>query len=106
MDEKIRTLIDRIKIHLETAYGHRIKKIMLYGSCIRGEATKGSDIDVIVLVDQSLNPFEVRERMSDFLYDIVLEEGEFVSVLVIPEHIYESYNSPFMLNVRREGLVA
>ena len=106
MDKKVKSLINRIKNHLTTIYGTRIRKVILYGSWVRGDAGKDSDIDVLVLVDQSLNPFEVRKSMSDFLYDIVIEEGELVSVLVIPEHIYESYNSPFMLNVRKEGLVA
>jgi len=87
-------------------YGDNIKKVILYGSCVRGEATKDSDIDVLVLVDQSLNPFEVRDSLSELLYDILLEEGELVSVIAIPERLFESYNSPFMMNVRKEGLVA
>ena len=106
MDKKVRSLINRIKIHLEMLYGERIKKVILYGSYVRGDAGKDSDIDVLILIDQTLNPFEVRENLSDLLYDIVLDEEELVSVLVIPEHIFESYNSPFMLNVRKEGLVA
>jgi predicted nucleotidyltransferase len=87
-------------------YGGKIKKVILYGSYVRGEATKDSDIDILVLVDDSLNPFEVRESLSDLLFDILLEEGELVSVIAIPEHLFESYNSPFMLNVRKEGVVA
>ena len=87
-------------------YGEKIKKIILYGSYVRGEATKDSDIDVLVLVDQSLNPFEVRDSLSDLLFDMLLEEGQLVSVIAIPESLFESYNSPFILNVRREGLVA
>lgn len=106
MDKKVRSLINRIKTHLEMAYGDRIKKTILYGSCVRGDSGKDSDIDMLVLVDQTLNPFEVRESLSDLLYDMVLDEGELVSVIVIPEHIFESYNSPFMLNVKKEGLVA
>jgi predicted nucleotidyltransferase len=106
MDEKIKSLISRIKEHLTKMYGAGIKKVILYGSYVRGEATSDSDIDVLVLIDQSLNPFEVRESLSDLLFDIILDEGELVSVIVVPEHLYENYNSPFMLNVRKEGLVA
>ena len=87
-------------------YGGKIKKIILYGSYVRGEATRDSDIDILVLVDQSLNPFEVRESLSDLLFDILLEEGELISVIAVPEHLFESYNSPFILNVKKEGLVA
>jgi len=106
MDREIKPLIRRVKAHLMKMYGERIKKVILYGSYVRGEATKDSDIDVLVLVDESLNPFEVRESLSDLLFDILLEEGELVSVMAIPEDLFENYNSPFMLNVKREGLVA
>jgi len=106
MDQKIKTLISRLKMHLIKMYGGKIKKVILYGSYVRGEATRDSDIDILVLIDQPLNPFEVRESLSDLLFDILLEEGELVSVIAVPEHLYENYNSPFMLNVRKEGLVA
>jgi predicted nucleotidyltransferase len=106
MDEKIKPLINQIKAHLVKTYGGKIKKVILYGSYVRGEATKDSDIDILVLVDNSLNPFEVRESLSDILYDILLEEGELVSVIAIPEDLFENYNSPFMLNVKKEGVAA
>ncbi len=106
MDQKIKRLINQIKEHLVGLYGRKVRKVILYGSYMRGEYTKDSDIDVLVLVDESLNPFEVRESLSDLLFDILLEEGELISVITIPENIYESYNSPFILNVKKEGLVA
>ena len=106
MDERIKSLINQLKAQLIEMYGERIKKIILYGSFVRGEATRDSDIDILVLVDESLNPFEVRESISDLLYDILLDEGELISVIAVPEDLFENYNSPFMLNVKKEGLVA
>ena len=106
MDQKIKLLIGQIKEHLAGMYGEKIRKVILYGSCARGTATSDSDIDILLLVDESLNPFEVRESLSDLLYDILLEEGELVSVMVVGEDLYENYNSPFMLNVKKEGMVA
>ena len=106
MDERIKRLINQIKAHLVKVYGEGIKKVILYGSYVRGETTRDSDIDLLVLVDQPLNPFEVRESLSDLLFDMLLEEGELVSVIVVPEDFFESYNSPFMLNVKKEGVVA
>ncbi len=99
-------MINQVKTHLVKMYGEKIKRIILYGSYVRGETTRDSDIDILVLVDESLNPFEVRESLSDLLYDILLEEGELVSVIAVPEDFFESYNSPFMLNVKKEGVVA
>jgi hypothetical protein len=38
MDKKIRQLITRIKSHLIKLNGEKIKKVILYGSYVRGEA--------------------------------------------------------------------
>jgi len=106
MDERIKNLINRIKAHLVKTYGQKIRRVILYGSYVRGQATKDSDIDILVLVDESLNPFEIRESLSDLLFDILLEEGELVSVIAVPEDFFENYNSSFMMNVKKEGVVA
>jgi len=106
MDPKIKRLVDRIKAHLTETYGEGIKRVILYGSHARGEATKDSDVDVLVLVDQSVNPREVEDSLSDLLYDIILDEGELISVIAVSEERFKNYNSPFMLNVRKEGITA
>ncbi|MCX5644041.1 MAG: nucleotidyltransferase domain-containing protein [Phycisphaerae bacterium] len=106
MDPKVKRLVDQVKAHLHEIYGAGIKRVILYGSHARGEATKDSDVDVLVLVDQSLNPREVEDSLSDLLYDIILDEGELVSVVAVSEERFANYNSPFMLNVRKEGITA
>ncbi|MCK4224921.1 MAG: nucleotidyltransferase domain-containing protein [candidate division Zixibacteria bacterium] len=105
MDERIEQLVNRIKEPLLKAYGEGIKQVILYGSCARGKATKDSDIDLLVVVDDSLNPFEVRKSLSDTIFDVLLEKGELFSVIVVPEHFFKNYNSPFLLNVKEEGIL-
>ncbi len=106
MDPKVKRLVDQVKAFLHQKYGEGIKRVILYGSHARGEATKDSDVDVLVLVDQSLDPREVEDSLSDLLYDIVLDEGELVSVIAVSEERFRNYKSPFMLNVRKEGITA
>jgi predicted nucleotidyltransferase len=104
MDERIIQLVNQVKSHLITIYGEKIREVILYGSHVRGEPTKDSDIDILVLIDNSIDPFEVRRSLSDLLFDILLEEGELISVVVLPEDFFENYNYPFMLNVKKEGV--
>jgi len=106
MDERIKQLVNQIKEHLIKMHGEKIKQVILYGSHVRGEATRDSDVDILVLVDRSLNPSEVRKGLSDLLFDILLDEGELVSVIAVPEQFFKNYNSPFMLNVKKEGVTA
>jgi len=105
MDPKVKRLVDQVKAFLHERYGDGIKRVILYGSHARGEATEDSDVDVLVLTDSSLNPSEVRASLSDLLYDIILEEGELVSVVAIPEEHFENYSSPFTVNVKKEGMI-
>jgi predicted nucleotidyltransferase len=104
MDPKVKRLVEQVKAFLHEKYGEGIKRVILYGSYARGEATKDSDVDVLVLVDPFLNYREVDDSLRDLLYDMLLEEGELVSVIVIPEDHFENHNLPFMLNVRKEGV--
>ncbi len=104
MDERIRAIGRRIRQFLEAQYGSGIKAVILYGSYARGTATEDSDVDILVVVDDALKPHEVRGSLSDLLLDILLEEGELVSVIVVPESIHKSSNTPFLLNVREEGV--
>jgi uncharacterized protein len=104
MDPKVKRLVDQVKAFLHERYGDGIKRVILYGSYARGEATEDSDVDVLVLVDQSLSPRGVRDSLNDLLYDMLLDEGELVSVIVLPQDHFEKRNLPFMLNVRKEGI--
>jgi predicted nucleotidyltransferase len=103
MDE-IRKVAERLWTHLRKQYGSKVLRVILYGSHARGSATSESDVDVLVVVDDALDPWEVRRSLDGVLLDILLEKGCLVSALVVPKRVYEGYNSPFMVQVRREGV--
>lgn len=105
IDKKIRRLVNKIKENLIRKYGKKIKKVILYGSYARGENTRESDVDILVLIDDSLKTSEVRKSISGLLLNILLKEEEFISVIVLPENFFNSYNYPFLLNVKKEGVL-
>lgn len=72
MNEKITQVVNQVKEYLIKKYGDKIREIILFGSHVRGEATKDSDIDILVLIDDSIDPFEMRRSLSDLLFDILL----------------------------------
>ena len=102
--EDIKDLVNGIKRFLIDTYGDNIKQVVVYGSFARGEATEASDIDMAVIIDDSINAENVEKELSDFLFDILLDRKELISVFAIPESIYENYNSPFILNTKAEGV--
>jgi predicted nucleotidyltransferase len=103
MDE-IRKVAEQLWAHLKECYGSKVLHVILYGSHAQGSATAESDVDVLVVVDDTLDPWEVRRSLDGVLLDVLLEKGCLVSVLVVPKGVYEGYNSPFLIRTRREGL--
>jgi predicted nucleotidyltransferase len=104
MSERVGNIVGRVKEYLQRQYGACVKAVLLYGSHARGTPTEDSDVDLLVVVDEALDPCEVRRTLSDFLFEILLETGELVSVVVVPEAHYQTANTPFLINVRREGV--
>jgi len=104
-DQKtIAKLAKKIKRHLKERYGSGIKQVILYGSYARGEQTEDSDVDLVVVVDDELDTFTVEESLTDFLFSVLIEEGELVAITAIPEKRFGSYKSPFLLTVQEEGI--
>ncbi len=97
-------LARRIKLFLLACYDQGIRQVLLYGSHARGTAQPGSDVDLLVVTTDDVDARAVRRSLEEVLLDILLEEGELVSVIVVPERLYRSYRSPLLVNVRREGV--
>lgn len=103
---KMRQVLDDLKQEVEALYGERLKKIILYGSWARGDATEDSDIDVLIVLEGEVVPGEEIDRLIDVITDINLEYGVLVSVYPVSEEGYSTINSPLLMNVRREGVPA
>ena len=104
MDVKLKKICKRVKEYTLQLYGDKIKQMILYGSQTKGSATNESDVDLLIVVEESLDPFDVRERLSDLLWDILMEESELISVVVLPENNFSDHQSAFIINVKKEGI--
>jgi predicted nucleotidyltransferase len=102
--DEVREVLEEIKKHLKELYGDKIKRIIVYGSFARGEAGKESDIDVLVVTSDDLDPYTVRKSISDTLFKILLRDGELISLISVPESVLKSKNTPFIQNVKEEGV--
>jgi len=100
----IKPILDEAKERLQKIYGERLKGLILYGSYARGDAAEGSDIDLILLLEDMSSPISELEKFSgeihqlDFLYDTV------ISIIPIEEGQYRTRRLPIILNAKREGI--
>lgn len=81
-EQKVQAAVRRI---VELA---RPKKIILFGSYVRGEANLNSDLDMLVVVsDPAVHPRKESVRLMSELQDILMP----VDILVVPETEWEAW---------------
>jgi predicted nucleotidyltransferase len=103
---KIKEVLMEFRAELEKLYGDRLKNIILYGSWARGDATKKSDIDLLIVLGEEVIPGKEIDRMIEIITEINLKHNVLISVYPVSEKDYSTVNSPLLINVRREGVLA
>lgn len=80
---------------------------VLFGSCARGDAELGSDIDILLLVDASRETISERNwRIGDVAGELLVEHGVLVSPIVENREYFRSNaeSLPLFRNIQAEGV--
>ncbi|RYF44957.1 MAG: nucleotidyltransferase domain-containing protein [Cytophagaceae bacterium] len=103
--EQLQALSQELKQALSALYGHRLDRLILYGSYARGDFHAESDVDyLVVLRDEPVQEGNEVWVMADNLS--YLSDKYDVLVLVKPTSVvkYAHSNLFFYEEVRREGI--
>jgi predicted nucleotidyltransferase len=107
-------VLTRYRDALLARFPDQLQRLILFGSQARGDASAGSDIDVLVVVNWE----EVRlpggfyaapfsdprwQAIVDTASDISLEHGVYISALVISERRFHEW-SPLIKRAKEEGI--
>lgn len=99
------SVLKRCKAALTSHYGPRFRGLVLFGSAARGQATAGSDIDMLVLVAEPFDYFRELREIIDLLYPIQLDCEQLISAKPASQQDFESGAVRLYRNARREGVL-
>lgn len=97
-------IITEIKEYFTSFYQDQLERIILYGSQARKTANDTSDIDILVVLKKSVNPYQEIDKTGIFFSNLSLKYDIFISRHFISKEKFNSGNTPFLLNVRKEGI--
>ena len=98
------SIVRDLQGQLRTFYGRRLWKILLFGSHARGDAAESSDIDVLVVLKGDIDSCAEVDRTISITAPLCLENDVVISCVFISDDDYNNRQSPFLMNVRREGV--
>jgi len=101
---KNKTILDEVKKCHIGIYGDKLKGIILHGSYARGDFTDGSDIDLIILLEDMKDLLAEREKYFNEIWKLDLKYDTVISLLPFKEDEYRKRRLPVILNAKREGI--
>ncbi len=101
--QTIKIILADTKAHLKKIYGDALKDIILYGSYARGDFTEGSDIDLIILLEDIKELAAERKKYFDAIWELNLKYDTVISIIPLREDEYRTSRLPLILNAKREG---
>ncbi|MCO6041875.1 nucleotidyltransferase family protein [Thermococcus alcaliphilus] len=99
----IQLLLKELREKVHSILGDKLKEVILYGSYARGDYSTESDVDVLLIVKERLS-LEEYEKIMEVIAELSLKYEKVISIIDYPENIFMTSDSPFLQNVKKEGI--
>lgn len=88
---------------LNTLYGQRLERIVLFGSRARGESRQDSDYDIAIFLKNFSSRWHEIDQIVEIETDILYETGAVIHAQPFAADAYRE-RTPLMHEIRQEGL--
>ncbi len=96
-------VLKRFRAALDTLYGDRIERVVLFGSRARGDAVEDAVYDVAVFLKSLADRWQEVDRIMPLVTDVLYEDGASIHAMPHRADSYEDRTS-LMREIRREGI--
>ena len=106
-EEKIKKVTELFAEEAKKVFGEKIRQIILYGSCARGDFQADSDIDILLLLSVPKENLASERKKIFAIADALDLEYEVVLAPVLQSYeVYQTYLpvSAYYQNVQKEGV--
>lgn len=103
-NKKLKNIIQEFKTEIRKFIGSDLEKIFLFGSYARGDAVEGSDIDLLIVSNKKI-PSSTMRKIRDVSNSLSLRYDVVISEFLFTEKDFKKHKTPFLLNVKREGIL-
>ncbi len=107
-ENEITTIITEIVNETKELLKEDIYKIVLYGSCARGDYNSESDIDIMIIMNcEKESILQYRKQISKVASRIGLKNDIEISLLLRDRSTFKQNETvlPFYKNIQKEGII-
>lgn len=104
MKPKVRKILSELRAALDPLYEKRLVNLVLFGSQARGDAVHASDIDVLVVLKNKVEPGKEIARTGKTVTDLSLKYNSVISCTFVSAERYLREQTPLLINARAEGI--
>lgn len=104
---EMKKLISEYVVAVREIYGEHLKQIILYGSYARGDYTKDSDIDIMLLVDlDEAEQDGFADALSELDFEYNMKYGIWMMPIVKNKKSFLQWSDicQFYKNIKEEGI--
>lgn len=98
-------VLKELKNLLLEELGEQFEQLVLYGSYARHEAQDNSDVDVLIVLRQEFDYFDIQEQIETIVSDLSKQYEIEIAQILITKERFEHAQDGFLRNIRKDCVI-
>ena len=98
-------ILQHLHRSLNANYGDRLQTLILFGSQARQDAQPDSDIDILIVLHEPVDPWVENQRTAEAIANLCLEYSVLITPIFISTQQFQTSDTALLRNIHREGIL-